>query len=217
MASLLPGPKRKQAEALTQNVLWLAKTFGVERIGFLTLTFSDAVRSQPEASRRWNSLLNVFRNRYRCGVTVRERHKSGAIHFHSVLVLRSDIRSGIDFAKAFPKTGRGDYRSAPSSLREEWRWLRETLPAHRFGRHQLQPVKSTAEGVARYLGKYIVKTWESRVPDDSGVRLVSYWGRWSVSEKKAAAVHLGPQDSLGALRGQKLGENVASKSRPCAG
>ena len=39
----LPGPRKKQAEALTQNIQWMAETFGKERIGFLTLTLGDFV------------------------------------------------------------------------------------------------------------------------------------------------------------------------------
>ena len=75
----LPGPRKKQADALTENVKWLAATFGKERIGFLTLTLGDKdaggrfrnLRDRKEAQRRFHSLLtNVIAKRYQCGVTI---------------------------------------------------------------------------------------------------------------------------------------------------
>jgi len=66
---------------------------------------------------------------------------------------KDDIRSGADF-QAFK---RRDYRSANSALRVEWAFWRQTCPKYRFGRHKLMPFKSTAEGIARYVGKYISK------------------------------------------------------------
>src|ERR1700734_2572208 len=87
----LPGPRRKQAEALSQNIQWMAERFGKERIGFLTLTLGDVdsggrfrnLRDRKEAQRRFHSLLtNKISKRYSCGVIVTERHKNGGIHFH---------------------------------------------------------------------------------------------------------------------------------------
>jgi hypothetical protein len=46
----LPGPRKKQAEALTQNILWMAETFGKERIGFLTLTWAIWMRAEDSAT-----------------------------------------------------------------------------------------------------------------------------------------------------------------------
>lgn len=182
----LPGPRRRQAEALYQNLRWLAETCGIGHVGFLTLTFGDGVRLQSEVSRRWHSLLTgQFRARYSCGVGVRERHKSGCVHLHLVVKTREDIRGAIDFRAVFPPVEalrRGvkpDYRTAPLTLRNEWEWLRGVLPEYSFGRHQLQPAKHNAEALARYVGKYISKAWTARTDDDKGVRLVNYWGHWS--------------------------------------
>lgn len=183
----LPGPRRKQAEALTQNILWLARTFGAERIGFLTLTFADDCKSRAEASRRFNSALtNAIRRRYKCGVVVSERTKRGVIHFHLVVPTGADIRTGINFAECFPKSGRGNYRSAPEALRAEWAWLRENLHRYGFGRHQLQPMREVPEALAVYVGKYISKSWNERTDDDKGARLVRYFGRWTVGNAKCS-------------------------------
>jgi len=187
VAETLPGPKRKQAEALFQNIRWLADTFGPETIGFLTLTFAKPVHKRAVASRRFNSVLNRLRERYRCGVAVSERHKSGAIHFHLVVTVGRDIRTGIDHAAVFPTRARGgegnkrraDYTTAPPALRAEWHWLRANLKKYGFGRHQLQPMRHNTEALARYVGKYISKSWEARTDDDKGARLLNYFGKWS--------------------------------------
>jgi len=176
----LPGPKAKQATSLFENLHWLAREFGDERLGFLTLTFSDGVKNRKEASRRFNIAMTAkLRARYRCGVSVAERTKRGVIHFHLIVVCAGDIKTGIDHDAVFPSAGRGDYSTAPAALRAEWQWLRENLSKYGFGRHQMQPMKSNAEALARYVGKYIRKSWEARTPDDCGARLVNYFGSWS--------------------------------------
>ena len=191
---VLPGPKAKQAEALFQNIRWLVDTFGIERVGFLTLTVGDInpetgifekVKDRAEASRRFNSLATHVLKRYWCGVTVSERHKDGGIHFHLVVVCDGDIRTGLDMAACFPPKGRDgryaympDYRTAGTAIRAEWEFWRDKAPAYGFGRANLQPVKKTGEAVARYCAKYISKTWAARRPEDKGARLVRYFGRW---------------------------------------
>jgi hypothetical protein len=159
------------AFSLAHNVKRLAERFGVERIGFLTLTFADHVTDNAEASRRWKSLrTGVLGKRYGGWVAVRERQKSGRLHFHCIVILEDDIRTGADFA-AFEL---GDYRSAGQTLRQEWAFWRETAPKYGFGRTELLPVKSTAEGIGRYVGKYVSKNIERRIEEDKGARLVMY-------------------------------------------
>ena len=69
------------------------------------------------------------------------------------MVVIEDIRTGFHFAAV----KRGDYRSASAYLRREWRFWRATAPKYGFGRTELLPIKKTAEGVAKYVGKYIAK------------------------------------------------------------
>ncbi|PAW76247.1 MAG: hypothetical protein B9S33_21010 [Pedosphaera sp. Tous-C6FEB] len=194
----LPGPRRKQAQALTDNIKWLADIFGNERIGFLTLTLGDVdaggrfrnLRDRKEAQRRFHSLLtNEIAKRYQCGVTVTERHHNGGIHFHLVVVCRKDIRGDIDFAVCFPpKDGRGkpqyapDYATANAALRQEWAYWRRTAKHYGFGRHQLQPMRANSEALGRYLGAYLRKDWDHRLPEDKGARCVRYFGHWSKVE-----------------------------------
>ena len=167
----LSSVHRKTAHALTVTIRQLAAIYGIERLGFLTLTFADHVIDMREASRRFHSLTTgVLNERYSDWVRVAERQRSGRIHYHLVCVLAEDIRTGADF-KAFEK---GDYRSANAALRAEWAFWRATAKKYRFGRTELLPVKSTAEGIARYVGKYISKHIGQREERDKGVRLVAY-------------------------------------------
>jgi len=86
-----------------------------------------------------------------------------------LIVLPEDIRTGVDFV-AF---GAGDYSTASDFLRSEWAFWRDCAPRYGFGRTELLPVKSTGEGIARYVGKYISKHIENREEKDKGVRLVA--------------------------------------------
>jgi hypothetical protein len=148
----------------------LAEKFGIERLGFFTLTFADNVTCPKESQRRLNSLLtNVINGRYAEWVRVFERQKRGRIHYHLIVVLSRDIRTGVDWA-AFEK---GDYRTAGRDLRSEWAFWRDCAPRYGFGRTELLPVKSTAEGIGRYVGKYISKHVGNREERDKGVRLMA--------------------------------------------
>jgi hypothetical protein len=167
----LSGPHQKVALALSWNVAHLCRKYGQDRVGFLTLTFADHVTDVREASKRFNSLAsNVLRSRYEAFIRVLERQKNGRIHYHLLVVLRDDIRTGADF-EAFAKK---DYRSANPALRLEWAYWRKTSPQFRFGRTELMPIRSDAGAMGQYVGKYIGKHIGQREERDKGARLVSY-------------------------------------------
>jgi hypothetical protein len=171
--NVLTGANKRTAFMVAFEIQCLVNEFGIERIGFFTLTFKDHITDLREAQKRFRSLrAHVIVKRYQRAIGVWERHASGRIHFHLVVVLDKDIRSGVDFA-AFK---RKDYHSANSALRAEWAFWRETCPKYRFGRHELMPVKSNAEGIARYVGKYISKHVTQRLPEDKGARVVRFIG-----------------------------------------
>lgn len=164
-----------------------------------------------------------MRSRYVDWIRISERHKSGAVHYHFVIVMPEgvDIRTGCDFAafanKDLPTRER--YASAPRALKAEWRFWLRTSPRYGFGRHELLPVKSTAEGIGRYVGKYLSKTVNMRSPLDHGARLVEYTRGARIANTKFAwatpgatswrkklgvfarivAVHTGCADALDAL------------------
>lgn len=181
--SKLTGSHRRVAFMVTQEIQILGAKFGVNHLGFLTLTFSDPVNRIGEAQKRFHSLQTaVLKPRYSRGMAVLERQKSGRVHFHLVVTLAADIRSGIDF-KAIAQ---GDYRSANSALRSEWAFWRRTAPLYGFGRTELLPVKSTAEGIAKYVGKYVSKHVGSRLKSDVGARLVRFFG-YGPGERRASS------------------------------
>lgn len=172
-AVALSSQQKKSAAALALNVQDLAERHGLERLGFLTLTFPDHVVDPKEAQRRYRSLrAHVLKPRYGSVVRAYERQKSGRIHYHLVVALPVDIRTGFDF----DRIERHDYSSASDALRAEWAFWRTTARRYGFGRTELLPIRSTSEGIARYVGKYIGKSISARDPRDKGVRLVEYCG-----------------------------------------
>ena len=162
---------RKSANALSWNVQFFSQRFGLENLGFLTLTFKDHVICVKEAQRRLNSLLtHEIKPRYNDYVGVLERQKNERIHFHFLINVGHDIRTHFDFDAIAKK----NYSSASNQLRDEWAYWRKTAPKYGFGRTELLPVRSSSEAIGRYVGKYIGKHMESRKSQDKNARLVRY-------------------------------------------
>ena len=162
---------RKTATALSYNVEQFAMKYGIKNLGFLTLTFKDYVVDFETASKRFNSLsTHVLNKRYQAWLKVSERCKSGRIHYHLIVALEEDVRTGFDFGAI----SNNDYRTANKYLRSEWSFWRSTAPKYRFGRTELLPIKSSHEAIGRYVGKYIGKHMMRREQNDKGARLVSY-------------------------------------------
>jgi hypothetical protein len=89
-----------------------------------------------------------------------------------VVVVPDDIRTGVDPVAI----SNGDYSTANKALRREWAFWHKTCKKYGFGRHNLQPVKSSHDALALYVGKYIGKGFQFRDQRDKGVRLVTYSG-----------------------------------------
>ncbi|EJZ6595155.1 hypothetical protein OIK79_005184 [Salmonella enterica] len=171
LASELSTKLRKSASGLAWNVEYFCEKYGIEKVGFLTLTFKDHVTDFREAQKRFHSLkTHILKSRYCDYIRVVERQKSGRIHYHLLVALTCDIRTGFDFSAVKDN----DYSSANQAIRAEWAFWRRTAPKYRFGRTELMPVRSTSEGIGKYVGKYIGKTLEMRKPEDKGCRLVEY-------------------------------------------
>jgi hypothetical protein len=174
-AVVITPPERKKAFTLAENVKYLADRYGVQRIGFLTLTFAEEVTDFREANRRFNSLRsNFLKGMFDRFMVVVEPTKAGRIHFHLLVVCGSDIRTGFDF----DAVAKRDYRSANEYLRGVWKVLREAMPRYGFGRSELMPIRSTSEGMARYVGKYIGKGSRYRGEQFKGARMVRYSQGW---------------------------------------
>jgi hypothetical protein len=164
--------RKRSAFILAESVEQLAFKHGLNNLGFLTLTFSDHVLTSKVAQSRLNSLIShVIKPRYGDYVGVLERQKSGRIHYHLLVVVGFDIRTGVDF----DELRNSNYRSAGEGLRREWAFWRSTARKYRFGRTELMPVKSSATAIKFYIGKYISKSFFADADNlDKGVRLVRY-------------------------------------------
>ena len=167
----LSTQQRKTAFILKTSVQTLSEAHKLSHIGFLTLTFAQHILCPKEAQRRLNSLLTrIIKPRYKEYLGVFERQKSGRIHYHFLVVLHGDIRTGVNLAEF----NDGVYQSASPYLRSEWTFWRTAAKKYGFGRTELLPVKSNAEAMAKYVGKYISKHTENREHQDKGVRLVRF-------------------------------------------
>jgi hypothetical protein len=185
----LTGSQAKTAFALRKNAELMIREAGLSACGFLTLTVGEMegetfrqVWDAEEASRRINNLnRRVLSALFERAIVVTERHKSGAIHFHVLGVLRGrpDIRTGFDW-QAVEKR---DYSGVSAQLRGIWAMLRETLPAYGFGRAELTPIRKTGEAVACYVSKYVEKNLFNRLPEDRRKKLVRYLG-WAKAQLK---------------------------------
>jgi len=175
----LSTSNRKTAHVLAKSVQFMCDKYGIENVAFLTLTFSQHVTCPKEAQRRLNILFTgVIKKRYGDYVGVFERQHNGRVHYHLLVALGFDVRTGFDFEAVKNR----DYKSASAALRKEWAFWRKAAPKYGFGRTELMPIKSTAEGIGRYVGKYISKNIEQRAyahvlsnaPEyqDKGIRLV---------------------------------------------
>ncbi len=169
-----PSWVRKSEFKVKCEVMALFEKFGLDRIGFLTLTFADDVQDHKEATKRLNSLITgVLRERYAQCIRVSERQQQGRWHFHLVVVCQQDIRRGVDF-EAIKNRQYKD--GANEALRAEWAFWRTTAKKYGFGRTELLPVKKTGEALAAYVAKYISKGFAYRQPQDKGMRLYSVIG-----------------------------------------
>jgi len=162
---------KKSASALAWNVQYFVDKYGLSNVGFLTLTFKEHITDPKEAQRRFHSLkTHVLTQRYRAYIRVMEPMKSGRIHYHLLVAVSDDIRTGFNFASVRDN----DYSSANAAIRSEWAFWRKTAPKYGFGRTELMPVRSNSEGIGRYVGKYISKGIEARTKQFKGTRLVEY-------------------------------------------
>ncbi len=182
----LTPAQKKTAHALTMNVIAFCSTVGIEKVGFLTITFAEDL-TWEEAERRFNNfnrrvLSVLFGDR----IKVLEFTRSGRPHFHLVVSCSGAIRDGFNFEHAtevahWSKAFRRERGSKPKGnyggnalLRSLWRTLRETGPKYGLGRMELIPIKSGAEAVGHYVGGYLAKAVGERQPEHKGARMVSY-------------------------------------------
>ena len=194
----LTGGEIRAAESLAGNVAHLAEVCGLERVGMFTITLGDKLSyynpaDWKEAQRRLHNWLRkglpeVFGASARWLSVVEPQHVRGVIHWHFLIECPDDIRTGFDWKAA--NGGRWKETGASPTLRRMWSKLRRSLPRYGLGRHELLPVRSSAEAIASYVGKYIGKTiaqesWHEhadglrRPPKARRIRYSLGWRAWT--------------------------------------
>jgi len=159
--NLLTPYHRKQALKWKSDAERFIENIGVARVGFLTLTFPDKVKDNKEASRRFNSMRKHVFTRFGHWLLYKEVHKDGAWHYHLLIDSKADIRTGFDWdtyvesiklkkqKKSYRHLERKAFATASLNLKELWKYLRESLKKYNFGRHELLPIRTTAEGTSK--------------------------------------------------------------------
>lgn len=178
LCGVLSPYHKKQAHTLFSNVERLVDLAPSEgHIGFFTLTTKDNVKDKAEFSRRWNSMCSHYWSNspfFGHWIGCFEQQKRGSWHMHILVILSGDIRTGANLQEF----AQGNYRSASPYLRALWRDLRSACSRYGFGRHEMLPIKSNAEAMARYIGKYISKHIVQRDETAKGARLVTSSKGW---------------------------------------
>ena len=198
----LRGSHKKGAEVLQNSVQALVNAYGIENVAFLTLTFKreDGYADMKEANRKFDNLRRRKLTQFEPWGGAVERQTDEAIHYHLIIHVGRDIRTGFDwdtYLKACDlgfqvhrakKTGQaGLYRklkarhrkltaaysrSATPYLRQLWAFWREACENYGFGRSECVPVRSNAEAIGKYVGKYISKNIAARSKKDVGKQLL---------------------------------------------
>jgi len=204
----------------------MAERFGLESLGFLTLT-TERGEHWKEFQRRYdNARRRVVNELFQANMTVFEFSQGARLHAHSLVSARMDIRTGFDFSKYLMSIDKDTplqekrrlIREAAAhctNLRNAWAELRERLPRYGFGRHELIPVRSNADAIAYYLGKYIGKSVPNRTKEMKGCRFVRYsqgWRTWKVSFSWAT-----PGGWLWRRKAQMLEDALTELLRPAYG
>ena len=177
LCGILSPYHKRQAHTLFANVARLIQLApSVGHVGFFTLTTKD-ITTKEEFSRRWHSMLSNFWSKsphFGHWQGCFEQQKRGAWHLHVLVILPYDIREGVNFEEFAQRR----YKTAPPYLRAVWRDLRGACLRYGFGRHELLPIRSNAEAMARYVGKYISKHVGQRDEDSKGKRLFTSSHGW---------------------------------------
>ena len=187
----------KKAETLFINLDGLIRRVGIERVGFVTLTFAKRVVKYKDASRRFSATMTTLSNPRAWNLLPCLNARSpGAFTSILVAAFPYDIRAGFDFAaceraNAAKRDGDRDgfrrlqaiyCRSANRNLRQFWALVTDGQGhAPRFGRCETLPILSNAAALADTLALTSRVLGRARRVSDKGMRSV----RYSLSQRLA--------------------------------
>lgn len=168
-------PRRKQLFVAQENIRIYIDKFGENNIGVLTITMPSECLEAREFQKKWHSFrTNVVKKLFKTGMWVRERQsRTGNWHSHAVVDLGRDVRTGFPFDEVRKRR----YVNVDPGLRDIWKQLRQKAEVYGFGRTELLPIKHSGKGCARYLTKYLSKSFVSeKAIGEEQCRLFGVWG-----------------------------------------
>jgi hypothetical protein len=178
--------------SLRENVLQFVRHYGLEHVGFFTITFPRNVTTWQEASKRFNSFRShVLKGLFVDFILVLEFHRDGRPHYHLLVATAADIRSGFNFElyrqlhadSRLPRPQRMALSvrrrmsrdlSDNLALRTIWKRVRDAAEGYGVGRCETIPIRKTGEAIAVYVGGYIAASLGHRKPEHKGARFVRY-------------------------------------------
>lgn len=194
--------QNKSVWGLRQNLKYWIDALGMENMAFFTMTFKENVVCKREAERRYKRFRNHFEEIGIKTVVVKvgEPQQRGAWHYHCMVDMGQDVRTGFDFVayKHTKQIGQAIWQhggfskghkkvlamhgkrtkdmtsSAAPRLRSAWHKIRKAASKSGFGRCELIPVQHT-KAVADYVGKYLAKGFTCpNMPGTYRMRKISY-------------------------------------------
>lgn len=179
---------KKAADTVFANAKRLISQIApsINHVVFFTLTFPDSVKDYKEASKRFRSFNAHYLAKsphFGTWMSVKETTEKGVYHFHMLMVMSGDVRTGFDFEKydvwlkrRKRKTQNKKCPTGSSYLRSIWAEMYDVLPRYGFGQiFTVEPLKSDSpDAMGRYIGKYISKSIESRKSSELGMKRVTY-------------------------------------------
>lgn len=171
------GAKRKLR--LEIAIQMIVDKCGYNNTGFLTITFPENLQDWDIAQQRFNSFATNVLSAYASHwALVVQQQQRGAIHYHLVVGLEKDIRTGTNIKvikdRSLPKWLRYGKDNVNANLREYWtdicarargdkEFAGRENSGYGIGRIELMPLEKEPIAVARYLANYL--KIDAYVPD----------------------------------------------------
>ena len=174
----------------------------MDQMAFFTMTFKENITCRKKAAERYKRFRNHFEDIGidKVLVKVAEPQQRGSLHYHCMVYVGEDIRTGFDFEaykhakemneriwrdhggfKSCPGSLRRIHsnstqqyaRSASAKLRSMWFQLRKAAKKSGFGRCELVPIQH-GKAVSQYVGKYLAKGLGHTPAGMKGMRKINY-------------------------------------------
>lgn len=196
---------QNKTRLLLRNEIWsLARTYGLDRLVFFTVTSPDNCVDKAEWEKRVNRLM-TGKVRLMCHgrfISVRQRQRRGAWHLHSICVADGDVRTGTRWNHI------GRVAWANPELLKWWKMCADLRNKYNgIGRISAEPIKGSVERAANYLSAYVTK-------DDIGVelkkRIVTY-GKGFVRSTCSRVMLLTERSSMWRVRLKAVARRVMDK------